>query len=445
MWYCVEISYMSFGDKRIAKRAGELLKVLYEKPKSSIPEACKNIAQTKAAYRFFANDKVNVEKIIKGTRKATVDRMKDQKLILFPSDATNLVFSSHKKLKGIGVLRSQRARGLNLHTTLAITPDGLNLGLIDQKCWGRAPEDYGKRKERKKLPITERESYRWFEALQAVEESLPDHCQGIMLGDRGADIYELFLAERKTNVDLLIRASHNRELKNDSELFSEVEEMPVAGIMTVTIPRSGNRPERVAKLEIRYKEICIKAPKHKKHLPDVIVNAVFAKEIYTESSAPIIWRLLTTISINSLDDAINIVAYYSKRWIIERFHYTLKQGCQIEELELEDAERMKPAVAMYSIVAWRLMYLTYINRSSPDLSCSTIFSELEWKALFCYAKKSSTPPIDPPTMREAVRAIAMIGGFLGRKGDGEPGLKVIWRGLRTLEGIIETYRILKCG
>ena len=443
---------MKFNDIRLQNRLGRILEDFTNHPAGSIPMASESTAAVKAAYRFLSNDTVEHAKIIEGLRCATIDRMNqsEDKRFLFCSDATNLVFTG-RKIGGIGVLRNQKAKGLNLHTTIVINEQEVVLGAVQQTCWGRNPEDYGSRAERHEKPIEEKESYRWIESLQITQEALPDDAQGIFIGDRGSDIYDLFLVPRKSNTHMLIRAAHNRSLDNqEGKLFNVVQAIPSTGTMQVKVCRTDTRKERIAHLEIRYKTVTLNPPRYRKELPSIQLNAVVATEIVDDPNTQdqINWRILTTLPINSLQEAQYIVSTYAKRWIIERFHYTLKEGCKVEELQLEEAERISKAVAIYTIVACRLMYITYFARVEPDKSCEVILEEDEWKALYCYAKKTPRPPRQPPTIAEAVFMIATLGGFLGRKSDADPGVKVIWRGIRVLESATEMYRILngkRCG
>lgn len=443
---------MKFGDLRLTERLEKILDNFTEEPSSSIPEASKSLAATKGAYRFFSNDRVEATAIRQGCYSATIERMQEKgnSTFLFKSDSTNIVFTSHKKLRGIGVLRNQKAKGLNLHTTLVSTENEVVLGVVDQYCWGRKPEDYGQRALRARKPIQEKESYRWIESFRASQNALPDNSRGIFLADRGADIYELFLEQRKENMHLLIRALHDRELTNSSKkMFSELSSASSAGTIDVLIKRSGERKERVAKLEIRYKHISIKPPKSKKNLLPISMTMIFAQEITEgEIEDRISWKLLTTLPIDRIEDASYAVFTYAKRWLIERYHYVLKQGCQVEELQLEEANRIDKAIAVYTIIACRIMHMTYLARSNPELSCTEVFNENEWRALYCYANKTSKEPTNPMTLHEAIMMLAKIGGFLGRKGDGYPGVKVIWRGIKKLEGATEMYCLLKgkrCG
>ena len=154
------------------------------------------------------------------------------------------------------------------------------------------------------------------------------------------------------------------------------------------------------------------------------------------------WLLLTTMPVSSVEAAVQVVLWYSLRWLIERYHYVLKSGCRIEELQLETMQRLERALATYCIVAWRLLWLTYEARQAPDASCEVLLHKDEWQALYATIHQTPTPPEQPPTLHEAVSWIARLGGFLGRTSDGEPGVQVIWRGWRRLQDIAATWRLL---
>lgn len=451
-WISNEIGNTKLKDKRLSKRLSKLLEVLTENPSSSIPEACESLAGTKAAYRFFDNDRIEAKEIQTGFIKSTVERIKRHELVLIDNDSTGFNFSSHKSLKGAGVLRNFQARGLIMHSCLAITPEAEPLGLLYQNIWGRKPEDYGKRNQRAKLPIEKKESYVWIESLQQVQKLLPASTKGIIICDRGSDIFDVFAQPLNNNCELLIRAAHNRHLENDSErLFEKLSNVPRIGTMEVAIARSNGNKKRIASLEIHVTSVSLQVPasRKKENLKPIKITAIMAKETNPPSDInnPIDWKLLTTMSVQSSEDAEQCIQWYAKRWLIERYHYALKSGCNIEKLQLEDASRMERAISVYSIVAWRLMRLTYLARTNPDASCDQELEKEEWEALCCFVHKIKNPPKDPPTIKQAIDMIAKLGGFLGRKHDGHPGIKVIWRGLRRLEDITETYRILgkRCG
>jgi len=439
-WAENEVSYMNFNDQRLKNRCSKLLEMLGKNSEASIPRSCESKSATKAAYRFFDNDNVSVKEIRDGFFNSTISRIKDHKLVLILSDSTNIVYSSHKSLKGIGVLRNFKARGLNKHSAFAVTPDEQPLGLLYQKIWGRKLEDYGKRAERAKLPIEQKESFCWIESLSAISKKLPKETAGIFIGDRGADIYELFCKNRPSNVDLLIRSSYNRILKTGSKNLLEVlSELPQKGIMDVTVGRASNRPGRIARCSIRFSQVQLKT---KNSVESPMLNVIYVKEENIKNiNDPINWRLFTTITIDSLEKAIQCVRWYALRWLIERYHFTLKSGCKIQDLQLEEADRIERAITLYSIIAWRIMFITYIGRTDPNSSCTKILNTIEWKALCCFTRKSKHPPDVPPTIKEIVLMLAKLGGFLGRNSDKNPGLKVIWQGLSRLNDITESYII----
>jgi hypothetical protein len=260
------------------------------------------------------------------------------------------------------------------------------------------------------------------------------------------------LEPRKENMNIIIRALHNRSLTDSPEkMFQELEKTSSIGTVEIVINRSGERKERIAKLEFRYKNLFINPPIHKVNLPPIRITIISVKEVVGKDNDikdPINWKLLTTLSIDSVESALYVVKAYSNRWLIERYHYVLKQGCNVEELQFAEADRFDKAIAVYTIIACRIMHFTYIARVSPDLPCTKVFADDEWRALYCYAKKTTKEPAEPMTLHEAIIMVAKIGGFLGRKEDGYPGVKVIWRGMCKLEGATEMYRIFKqkrCG
>jgi hypothetical protein len=440
-WAEKEVRYMSFKDQRLAKRCATLLETLGENSAASIPEACQSPAATKAAYRFFDNDRVDSAEIGDGFFNATIDRIKQHPIVFGLSDATNIVYTSHKNLKGKGVLRNFKASGFCEHSVFVATPDEQPLGMLYQKIWGRDPKDYGKRNLRAKLPIEQKESYRWIESLAAFSSKIPATTQGVFIGDRGGDICELFSASRGENIALLIRALHDRRLENEQQkLFAKLASLSVLGTMDVEVARGPGRPKRVARCTVRCSSVLFKPSKGKAPMP--ALNAIYVKEEAAENvDNPIEWRLITTMPIDSLEEVKKYVQWYASRWLIERFHFTLKSGCKIEDLQLEEADRIERAITIYSIIAWRIMFITYAARTDPNALCTKILSTDEWEALYCFTNKCASPPIAPPTTKEAVNLLAKLGGFLGRKSDKDPGMKVLWRGISRLGDITEAYKV----
>ena len=261
----------------------------------------------------------------------------------------------------------------------------------------------------------------------------------VTVADREADMYDLFAAPRQPNAKLLIRATQNRRVRRANDELGYLKEvlptLPDGGTLTVEVTRQANRPARQAVLTIRWTELTL-LPPHAKTAAALAegeqVQVVWAHEAHVPAGqTPINWLLLTTLAVNDFAQAARCVQWYSYRWLVERFHFALKSGCQVEALQLETADRFMRALATYSLVAWHLLWLTYEARQQPDQPCDQVLESAEWQLLVQhYVPKRRTSK--PPTLHEAVRWIAQLGGFLGRKADGEPGVKTIWRGLRRL-------------
>jgi hypothetical protein len=331
---------------------------------------------------------------------------------------------------------------------MAFDLEGTPLGLLDVQCWARDPKDFGKKKLRHELPINEKESYKWLHSYQKVAEAQKKCPQTtfVSVADREADIYELFklALEESKGPKLVVRAVQNRCLTNEQgHIWDRMEKEPVAGIQQIHVPRRRSRAARVAELEVRFARLTLKAPQRKQELGELGVWAVSAREQRPlEAIEPIEWMLLTTCEVDSFEQAIEVLAWYTRRWGIEVYHRTLKSGCKIEERQLGAADRIEACLAIDMVVAWRIFHLTKLGREIPDVPCTVFFEEAEWKALVAYITQNPVPPAHPPTLREATRMVAGLGGFLGRKCDGEPGTKSLWLGLQRLDDMTFMYKVL---
>ncbi len=380
------------------------------------------------------------QQILASHRDSVVERANQQQVVLAIQDTTDLNFSGLKATSGLGFINQTVQQGIKVHTCFAVSGNGEPLGVLHQHTWTRE-ERAGKAGGRRKHPTSEKESQRWLDTLSAAEQGISPSVCLIHVGDREADIYDLFVQPRRQDSHLLIRVQHNRKVQHElGYLIPTIEQAPVVGQRTIELQRNPKRPARSATLTVRVLQVTIERPRY--HLtPEapatVTLTALLVEEVDPPSGAePIRWLLVTTLPIHDFVDAWQCVQWYSLRWMIERFHFTLKSGCKIEELQLEAAERLLRALATYSIVAWRLMWLTYRARLSPDESCESVLTIHEWKLLrrkFEPRHRSQRPP----TLRQAIRWIAQLGGFLARSGDGEPGLKTLWRGLGVLHHLVE--------
>jgi hypothetical protein len=448
-WAQEEFGAIEVYDERLKERACTLARDFFAQPGALVPQACNgSVAKMKAAYRFFGNKQISMDVLLKPHIEATVQRVKAHKTVLAVQDTTTLDYTAHIEAEGLGPIchKNDSCIGLVLHDTMAFSVEGVALGLLNLQCWARDPEQAGKKHKRKQLPIELKESNKWLKSYRAVAEAqqLCPETMLVSVGDREADIYELFAEVKATEhgPQLLVRADKARQRQVEQELLWEkMARLPVSGYREVHVPRSGNRRARTAKLEIRYSQVVLQPPTSKK-LPPISIWAVYAVETdcAPEVKEPIEWMLLTTVPVTSLEQAEERMSWYAKRWGIEVYHRVLKSGCRIEDRRLDNADRLEACIAIDAVVGWRILLLTMQGRETPEMSCDAILSQEEWKAL-CAFFTQKPPPAKPPSLKEAVWMIAKLGGFLGRRGDGHPGTITVWRGLQRLEDISITYAV----
>jgi len=446
-WAEEEFGLAGLKDQRLNKRLLKLARAFYGQPQASVTQACQgNRAAVKAAYRFFEHPEVTMHEILKPHYQASFERCRQQATVLAVQDTTGLDYRGLEQTEGLGPTGTSGKEGLGLwlHSTLLFNLQGTPLGLIDAQCWARDPAQMGKRHRRKQLPITQKESNKWlksFEAAQALQQACPNTLV-VSVADRESDVFELFDQARQTSSTqphLLIRSNWNRAVDAEEQLlWDKVGGLSSAGEMQLTVPRRAAQAARVAGMEVRFCSVRLKAPRRLANLKPVELFAIEATEVGApEGISALQWRLLTTLPVENLEQAIEKLQWYAKRWGIEVFHRTLKSGCKIEERQLGHADRIETCLAIDVVVAWRIFHLCKLGRETPDVPCTVFFEEAEWKALVAFVTR--THPQKPPTLREATRMTASLGGFLGRKGDGEPGTQTLWLGLQKLDIITLTW------
>jgi len=449
-WAEEELGEAQIGDLRLNKRLLTIAQAFYARPQANIPQACQTRAETKATYRFLDHPETSMDTILESHYQATVARMSREKVVLAVQDTTTLNYTAHPATENLGPIGSRKdgSIGLIVHDTMAFNREGTPLGLLDVQCWARDGADFGKKKRRHHLPIEQKESFKWlisFRKVAQAQKQCPE-TRVVSVGDREADIYELFeLALREASGPrLLIRAEQDRLLaEGQAHLWEKMAQQQVAGIQELHVPRQKNRRARLARLEVRFAEVTLRSPKNKKWRPPLTLWAVWARETEVPAEGERIeWMLLTTCPVSTFDEATEKLAWYTIRWGIEVYHRTLKSGCKVEERQLGDADRIETCLAIDMVVAWRIFHLAKLGREIPDVPCTVFFEEAEWKALVAYITQNPKPPETAPTLREAIRMVATLGGFLGRKGDGEPGTKSLWLGIQRLDDLSSMWKLL---
>ena len=450
-----EYGKVKLVDERLKKRLPRLLEQLASEPTASISGACKDPYQSKAAYRFVGNDEVTVEAITEITRNVTIMNINAAmpSVLLLPEDTSELNYSRLKATEGLGSIAGVKAfKGLYVHSAIAISEVGENYGLLAQKIWSRPPENFGRKVDRSKIPIEDKESYKWLETMVNVQAALPEGTFAVHICDREGDIFEFFCKAEEVKANYLCRRQYDRIIDDEDghkRLTDSINATAIAGKIKVHVPRDShtNRKSREAEIEIKYGKCTIPKPRNlakNKELPESIV-VYFVSAVETdrpEGQDKIYWQLITNVATESFENAVTRILWYTQRWKIETFHRTLKSGCKVEELQYETAEKLMKLIAIYSIIALEIMRLVYLGRTHPEESCEVSFSEEEWKVLYRVAKKTRELPEKTPTLREAVTLIAKLGGFPGRNSDGFPGVTVIWRGLTKFYTIMEAVPYL---
>lgn len=446
-WVTQEMKYLALGEQRLEKRLVQIISDFSRNPTASIPEFCGDWAATKATYAFLKNPTGGTAQIVLAQSRATRDRLQGQPRILILQDTTSFDVSAHPQTTGVGPLDNEKCQGFFTHTSLACTPDSVPLGVLAQHSWVRDEQETGKRHQRHLRPIDTKESYKWLQALDESTQGLPAATQAIVVSDRESDIFEYFVHPRADNVELLVRARHDRRLDEASHrLFLTVSSSLVRGKVTVEVGRRPGQAPRQAECQVYYQRVKLRPPKNRPaswpKLAPVVLWAILIKETNPPAGVdPLEWFLLTTVEINSFEQACQFIEYYTCRWLIERFHFVLKSGCAIEKRQFEHGDRLIRFVAIANVVAWRLLWQTYLSRVESDLPCTVVMTPAEWQALYNFIHKTALLPQEVPTLGQATAWIAKLGGFLGRKSDGQPGVKVLWQGWRRLFDITQTWLI----
>jgi len=451
-WAKEEFSKIRLEDKRLNQRCQKVAHALERQSTEPINQACEDWADAKAAYRFFDNSKVTPNKILAPHFQRTVKRMKSHPLVLAIQDTSFLNYTHHPHTEGLGEIgtKQQNQRGFGMHSTLGVTPQGLPLGLLTQQFFERPiGEAAHTASEIQKLPIEEKESYRWIEAFEQVIALKPEGVQVVTVCDREADFYEMFVMAKEKHADLLVRASTDRRLalyEGAKFLWAKAESQKQAGELTVDIVGNDKCKARQATVSVRFCTVVFRPPwrPQQKKLPPITVTAILVREDNPPADVkdPIEWLLLTNTIVKDFSQAVQVIEWYGCRWQIEVFHKIIKSGCRVEDCRLQTAARLQNYIALMSVVAWRLQWLTYINRTNPEEPCTTVLTTIEWQVLYMRIHRTSVLPKSLPSTHQVIRWIAQLGGFLGRKSDGEPGIVAIWRGWQRLQDMAATWALI---
>jgi hypothetical protein len=422
---------LDLGDARLNNRARTLMERFAADPAASIPDACHGWAETMAAYRFLGNEAVDWQAILAPHWEQTRGRMQVHPVILCLQDTTELNFNG-QEIDGLGPLCYEAQRGMYLHPTYAVTPGREALGVLDAWMWARSRKDAtGKRHDLK-------ESQRWIEGYERVAEMAVEFpaTRLVYLADREADLMPLMCRAQELGepADWLVRASHNRCLPDGGKLWECTTAGEPLGQIEFTMASRHGVKARPVRQQLWAQRLELRGTSGK----PLSVTSIVAREVNAPAGTkPVEWRLLTNRPAENCAAVVELIDWYRARWEIEMLFDILKNACRIEALQLEHIDKLERAIAMYLVVAWRIAHLMRLGRTSPDLDATRFFDWAEIRA--AYMRSKAGPPA-APTLNEVLRLIAGFGGFLARKGDGEPGVQTIWKGLRKIRIAAEALR-----
>ena len=446
-WAYEEVMTADLGDRRLDERLATLLEQLGRHPQLSIPAACGGWAETVAAYRFFDNPKATFGGILAAHRDATLERMRACPVVLLAQDTTEDDDCVCLGPKGLGTLKNTEQHPRRLHPTVAFTPQRICLGVVAAAYWAR--DEPSPRAERRHKGVDEKESGHWIDSYQdscALQARLPDTLL-VNLADREGDIYEWFAEcadhAPAARAQWIVRAAQDRRLlvgedgEGAAKLWAALGQAAPLGSVEVEVKPRPGRAARLAHVTLRAATVRLKPPARVGYrLPELSVNAVLAREESPPPGAAALeWLLLTSLPVAGFEQAATVVAWYAVRWCIEVYFHVLKSGCQIKRLHLETEARLRPCLALYIVVAWRVLYALMLGRACPDLNCEIVFDPQEWRAAYTVVKRCP-PPVTPPRLGEVVALVASLGGYFGRKHDGPPGPKAMWIGLQRLRDFV---------
>lgn len=449
-WAFEEFGSAKLGRIDRTRRVVRMAAQFADRPSAIIAAAMAPGADLEGAYRFVENEHIEPAEMAAAAYRATVKRVGHAPLAYVPIDGTSLQISDRERTKGTGPIgaRTFPARGFQVMSALAVTPDGVPQGLCAQAWWSR--EEQAATREASKRKVEDKETKYWLEVIKQVRTAFEkSSCTPWLQLDRGGDAWPVLLAAHAPNCWLTVRASYSRRIHShdDSErqyLWPVVSRSAPLGYYSVEVAAGPSRRARNAVLTVRATEVTLSLRNHQtKVRKPVRIWAVMAQE--TERSAgnetPLEWMLLTTFPADTFEAACHVLYGYTQRWRIEEFHRAWKSGaCNVEDTQLESERGIRALSVLLASVATRLLRMTYLARTAPNLPASVEFDPSEVRAAALLNRKRRVR-IDKVTIGMITLWIAEIGGYINRKSAGPPGLVVLTRGMRSVAATARALRV----
>lgn len=427
------------GDKRRNKRAIKIANSLLANPSASFPKQLAEWASLKAAYRLFNEEEVTFDALQQPHRDFVIKQAQASKLVLFIQDGSELDYSSHDI--DLGPIGNHQGRGFCLHTTIAIDLEKGKqkfLGICSQLLWERRKEKI--KETRTQIRARHNEADVWSDSLKNIGANRIGKRKWVTIGDRGADIFEFLKQCQDYGYEAVIRVKHNRRILPEEKSGKVLKLLKAQSSQgTFKLERRGrdSKPKMTHTLQISWCQAQVRPPKYLKNGP---LNGTYIR-VWEEEKNGLEWVLFSSLPIKSFEEAYEKVKWYSMRWIIEEYHKCLKTGCAVERRYFQSGKALKAMIGMFGILAAKLLWLKYFIREKGE----ELAEEVVTNDLINIIKRRYNLQ-RRPTIKNFWRHVAKLGGFLGRKNDGEPGWQTIWLGwikLLTMRMGIEDFQ--KCG
>jgi Transposase DNA-binding/Transposase Tn5 dimerisation domain len=439
-WAQATFGEVRLGDQRRTKRVVRMATLMATQSDVSLPRMMKSKADLKAAYRLLETPDVTYEALIHPHMQQTQQQAGSRRRVLLIQDTTDLNYSHHPTTTGLGPLKNQKQHGILLQTVLAVDAQERQvLGIMHQEPFLRklAPEQETRAQRLKR----ERESQVWERSVTHIGPP-PEGVEWIHVGDRGSDIFTFFEACLAQGTHFVVRAAQDRRVQCEEEteqigrLFDSIRAQPCCQKKVIDIPASADRPARSATLSLAWQPVSIQPPQRGASTTGQPVAAWVVRaweENPVEGEEPLEWILLTSVPIQTVEQAWERVEWYRARWIVEDYHQGLKTGCCIEERQLQTYEGVRRLLGLLSPMAVRLLQLRAASRLTPELPASQTMPDEVVRVVAYLAKV----PAAELTTQQCWYTIAGQGGYLGRPGDGPPGWKTLWYGWFHLQTLLQ--------
>lgn len=450
-WAVETFGAAELGDVRRTERLVRMASAFGENPGVSLPASMPNWADTHAAYLFLGNPAISHEQIMAPHCAATYQEAARRSQVLLIGDATDVNLSTHKACIGLGpVGRGNKAMGFFVHSVLAVdAKDKQLLGCMGQEPFVRepAPEE----ETRAELNARWRESLIWEQSIERIGP-VPAGTQWIYVGDRGGDIFRFWQRCQELGYDFVIRVAQNRnvqiEEKDEQEdptaehLKTLARSLPAQGAQVLVIPAQHGHPEREALVKIAWSSVTIQPPSNGTALHEASIS-VWVVRVWEpeppEGVEALEWILVTSVAVNTADDAWQRVTWYKWRWFIEDFHKVLKTGCLLEDRCLQTVEAMCNLLGILTPTAMRLLWLRETAQTAPDTPATEVISKEVIQVVLHLDKR----PNALLTAKDLWHTIARFGGYLDRKSDPPPGWQTLWKGWIRVQMILEGVRLAR--